>query len=70
DNVLDNGRAKLAAKRCDLLVVNRVGEHLVFDAEDTVATILGADGSVTDVPEGSKERLGDRVWDEVVARLA
>ncbi len=70
DDVLDNGRAKLAAKGCDLLVVNRVGEHLVFDAEDTVATILGADGSVTDVPEGSKERLGDRVWDEVVARLA
>jgi phosphopantothenoylcysteine decarboxylase / phosphopantothenate---cysteine ligase len=70
DNVLDNGRAKLAAKGCDLLVVNRVGEHLVFDAEDTVATILGADGSVIDVPEGSKERLCDRVWDEVVARLA
>jgi phosphopantothenoylcysteine decarboxylase/phosphopantothenate--cysteine ligase len=69
DNVLANGRAKLAAKGCDLLVVNQVGEHLVFDAEDTVATILGADGSATDVTEGSKERLGHLVWDRVVARL-
>jgi phosphopantothenoylcysteine decarboxylase/phosphopantothenate--cysteine ligase len=69
DDVLANGRAKLASKGCDLLVVNRVGEHLVFDADDTTATILGADGSVTDVPEGSKERLGHLVWDSVVARL-
>jgi phosphopantothenoylcysteine decarboxylase / phosphopantothenate---cysteine ligase len=69
DNVLANGQAKLAAKGCDLLVVNQVGEHLVFDADDTVATILGSDGSVTDVTEGSKERLGHLVWDRVVERL-
>jgi phosphopantothenoylcysteine decarboxylase / phosphopantothenate---cysteine ligase len=69
DNVLANGQAKLAAKGCDLLVVNQVGEHLVFGADDTVATILGSDGSVTDVTEGSKERLGHLVWDRVVERL-
>jgi phosphopantothenoylcysteine decarboxylase / phosphopantothenate---cysteine ligase len=70
DNVLANGQAKLAAKGCDLLVVNQVGEHLVFGADDTVATILGSDGSVTDVTEGSKERLGHLVWDRVVERLS
>jgi phosphopantothenoylcysteine decarboxylase / phosphopantothenate---cysteine ligase len=69
DDVLANGQAKLAAKGCDLLVVNQVGEHLVFGADDTVATILGSDGSVTDVTEGSKERLGHLVWDRVVERL-
>jgi phosphopantothenoylcysteine decarboxylase/phosphopantothenate--cysteine ligase len=69
DDVLANGRAKLAAKGCDLLVVNQVGEHLVFDADDTTATILGANGAVTEVAEGSKERLGHLVWDQVVARL-
>jgi phosphopantothenoylcysteine decarboxylase/phosphopantothenate--cysteine ligase len=69
DDVLANGQAKLAAKGCDLLVVNQVGEHLVFDADDTVATILGSDGSVTEVTEGSKERLGHLVWDRVVERL-
>jgi phosphopantothenoylcysteine decarboxylase/phosphopantothenate--cysteine ligase len=69
DDVLANGRTKLAAKGCDLLVLNQVGEHLVFDSEDTTATILGADGSVTEVAEGSKEQLGHVVWDHVVARL-
>jgi phosphopantothenoylcysteine decarboxylase/phosphopantothenate--cysteine ligase len=69
DNVLANGQAKLAAKGCDLLVVNQVGEHLVFGSDDTVATILGSDGSVTDITEGSKERLGHLVWDQVVQRL-
>jgi phosphopantothenoylcysteine decarboxylase/phosphopantothenate--cysteine ligase len=70
DNVLANGRIKLAAKGCDLLVVNEVGEHRTFDAEDNSATILAADGTSTIVPEGSKEALGHAVWDLVVARLA
>jgi phosphopantothenoylcysteine decarboxylase / phosphopantothenate---cysteine ligase len=70
DDVLANGRAKLAAKGCDLLVVNEVGERRAFDTPDNAATVLGADGSVTDVPLGSKEQLGHVVWDLVVARLA
>jgi phosphopantothenoylcysteine decarboxylase/phosphopantothenate--cysteine ligase len=70
DDALANGRIKLAAKHCDLLVVNEVGEHRTFGAEDNAATILGADGTSTTVPEGSKESLGHAVWDLVVARLA
>jgi phosphopantothenoylcysteine decarboxylase/phosphopantothenate--cysteine ligase len=64
-----NGRAKLAAKGCDLLVVNEVGAGRAFDTPDNAATILGADGSVTDVPLGTKEALADVVWDLVAARL-
>jgi phosphopantothenoylcysteine decarboxylase/phosphopantothenate--cysteine ligase len=70
DNVVANGQLKLAAKGCDLIVINEVGEHRTFDAEDNSATILGADGSSTVVPEGSKEALGHAVWDLVVRRLA
>jgi phosphopantothenoylcysteine decarboxylase/phosphopantothenate--cysteine ligase len=70
DNVIANGRAKLAAKGCDLIVINQVGENLTFDAEDNSATILGADGTSTVVPEVTKEALGHAVWDLVVARLA
>jgi phosphopantothenoylcysteine decarboxylase/phosphopantothenate--cysteine ligase len=70
DNVVANGQIKLAAKGCDLMVVNEVGEHRTFDAEDNSATILAADGGSTVVPEGSKEALGHAVWDLVVARLA
>ena len=69
DDVLANGRAKLARKRCDLLVVNRVGEGVGFEARDNAATILAADGAVLDVPRGPKDALADAVWDEVVARL-
>ena len=69
DNVAENGRAKLAAKGCDLLVVNQVGSGLAFGTSDNAATILAADGEVTDVPRGPKEVLADVVWDMVLARL-
>src|SRR3954462_1611512 len=69
-DALTNGRAKLAAKRCDLLVVNEVGEGRAFDTPDNAAVVLGADGSATEVPLGSKDALSDVVWDLVVARLA
>lgn len=69
DDVLENGRAKLARKRSDLLVVNQVGETLGFGTPDNAAVVLGADGSRTDVPRGAKERLADTVWDLVAARL-
>jgi phosphopantothenoylcysteine decarboxylase/phosphopantothenate--cysteine ligase len=69
DDVLAGGRAKLARKGCDLLVVNEVGEHKAFGSEENEAVILGADGSETPVPYGPKEALADRLWDLVVNRL-
>ncbi|SHN34034.1 bifunctional phosphopantothenoylcysteine decarboxylase/phosphopantothenate--cysteine ligase CoaBC [Actinacidiphila paucisporea] len=69
DDVLANGRAKLARKGCDLLVVNEVGEQRAFGSEDNEAVVLGADGSRTAVPFGPKEALADTVWDLVAARL-
>jgi phosphopantothenoylcysteine decarboxylase/phosphopantothenate--cysteine ligase len=69
DNVLANGRAKLARKGCDLLVVNQVGEDMVFGTEENEAVLLGADGEETPVPYGPKEALADVVWDYVARRL-
>ena len=69
DDVLANGRAKLARKGCDLLVVNQVGPNLAFGTPDNAATVLGADGSVTEIPRGPKEALAGVVWDLVAARL-
>jgi phosphopantothenoylcysteine decarboxylase/phosphopantothenate--cysteine ligase len=69
DDVLENGRAKLARKGCDLLVVNQVGEHLTFGATDNAAVVLAADGAAVEVPRGPKEALADTVWDLVAARL-
>ncbi|MDI2126439.1 bifunctional phosphopantothenoylcysteine decarboxylase/phosphopantothenate--cysteine ligase CoaBC [Yinghuangia seranimata] len=69
DDVLAYGRAKLARKGCDLLVVNEVGETRTFGADGNEAVILGADGSDTPVPFGPKEDLADAVWDRVAALL-
>ncbi len=71
-DVLTHGRAKLARKGCDLLVVNEVGEagHPTgFEGDANAATVLAADGASYDVPLGSKDALADAVWDLVAARL-
>jgi phosphopantothenoylcysteine decarboxylase / phosphopantothenate---cysteine ligase len=71
-SVLDHGRTKLARKGCDLLVVNEVGEpgHPTgFETDQNAAVVLGADGTSTDVPLGSKDALADVVWDLVLERL-
>ncbi len=65
-----NGRAKLARKRADLIVINEVGPDRVFGADTNAATVIGADGSASRMPEQSKEDLADGVWDLIVPRLA
>jgi phosphopantothenoylcysteine decarboxylase/phosphopantothenate--cysteine ligase len=70
-DALAHGRAKLATKGADLLVVNEVGGRghpTGFEGVQNAAVVLGADGSRTDVPLGPKEALADTVWDLVRAR--
>ena len=69
EDMLTHGRAKLAAKGCDLLVVNRVGRGIAFGTDDNEAVVLGADGSTTPFPQGPTDVLADVVWDLVAARL-
>jgi phosphopantothenoylcysteine decarboxylase/phosphopantothenate--cysteine ligase len=68
-SVLEHGRAKLARKQCDLLVVNEVGPTKAFGTPDNQAVILGLDSSSTEVPSGPKENLADVIWDLALARL-
>jgi len=68
-DALAHGRQKLTRKGCDLLVVNEVSETKVFGQPDTAAVILGADGSVHDVPFGPKTVLAAALCDAVVSRL-
>ena len=68
-SVLELGRAKLARKGCDLLVVNDVGGGAVFGSSENTAVILAADGASVDVPLGAKAELAGVVWDLVAARL-
>ena len=66
-DVVDNARRKLAAKRCDLVVANDVAEPGAGFAVDTNrVTIVDHDG-VTEVPAGSKAVVAHRILDRVVA---
>ncbi len=68
-DALANGRAKLARKGCDLLVVNRVGNGLAFGTADNEATVLSADGTEVKLPRAHKDEIADAIWDLVAARL-
>jgi phosphopantothenoylcysteine decarboxylase / phosphopantothenate---cysteine ligase len=68
-DALHHGRLKLARKGCDLLVVNAVGDGRAFEVADNAGWLLGADGSESVLPSGSKALLASRVWDAVAQRL-
>lgn len=68
-DALVNGREKLVRKKADLIVINDVGTGLVFGSDGNEATVVGADGSQTQLPRQSKEDLAHAVWDRVLALL-
>ena len=68
-DAIANARGKLTRKRADLIVVNEVGVDRVFGADHNTVTVLGADGSSTELGELRKDDVADAVWDQVVARL-
>jgi phosphopantothenoylcysteine decarboxylase/phosphopantothenate--cysteine ligase len=64
-DVLTHARAKLARKGCDLLVVNDVSGGQVFGRPENAVVVLAADGSATEVPQGSKDAVAAGVWDVI-----
>jgi phosphopantothenoylcysteine decarboxylase/phosphopantothenate--cysteine ligase len=50
-------------------VVNDVSGGKVFGRDTNEALVLGADGSTTPVPLGSKEQLAEIVWSLLSERL-
>ncbi len=68
-DVLTHGRAKLARKGCDLLVVNGVSEGRVFGRADTAAVILAACGGETEVPLSPKTVLAAALCDAIASLL-
>jgi phosphopantothenoylcysteine decarboxylase / phosphopantothenate---cysteine ligase len=69
NDVAERGRKKLQRKGVDLLVVNDVSTPGVgFDHDTNAVTILGADGSTTEVSLTSKDAVANAVLDRVIAR--
>lgn len=69
-SVLEYGRAKLARKGCEMLVVNEVGTDKVFGRDETAVTILFADGRPAVETVGSKDQAAAAVVQAIVDDLA
>ncbi|MCI2423932.1 bifunctional phosphopantothenoylcysteine decarboxylase/phosphopantothenate--cysteine ligase CoaBC [Saccharopolyspora sp. K220] len=69
-SALDHGRAKLARKGCDLLVVNAVGDGRAFEVEENAGWLLAGDGTEQPIPLGAKSRLAATLWDAVNRQLS
>ena len=65
DELLRIGRAKLARKGCDLLVLNRVGWYEGFAAERNTIAVLARTGDTLAEASGSKEQVAHRILDVV-----
>jgi phosphopantothenoylcysteine decarboxylase/phosphopantothenate--cysteine ligase len=67
ENVVENARAKLKAKKLDVVVANDVTRNGAgFDAETNIVTILTRDGQEIALPQMPKLAVANRVLDEVV----
>jgi phosphopantothenoylcysteine decarboxylase/phosphopantothenate--cysteine ligase len=60
---LELGRAKIARKGCDYLVLNRVGWAEGFATESNTVTVLAASGDIVAEASGSKASVADRILD-------
>lgn len=65
--MLELGRAKIARKGCDLLVLNRVGWTEGFQSDSNAVVVLDRAGDIVIEASGTKSSVADRVLD-VVAR--
>jgi len=68
-DVVANARAKLASKRCDLIVANDVAEPGAGFAVDTNRVTVVDRAGATELPAGSKAEVAHRILDRVVDRL-
>jgi phosphopantothenoylcysteine decarboxylase/phosphopantothenate--cysteine ligase len=66
-DVVANAQAKLAAKRCDLVVANDVSEPGAGFAVDTNRVTIVDHAGVTEIPHGTKAEVAHRILDRVIA---
>jgi phosphopantothenoylcysteine decarboxylase/phosphopantothenate--cysteine ligase len=69
ENVVANAHAKLASKRCDLVVANDVSEPGAGFAIDTNRVTVVDHAGAVELPAGSKAEVAHRILDRVVAAL-
>jgi phosphopantothenoylcysteine decarboxylase / phosphopantothenate---cysteine ligase len=66
--LLELGRAKIARKGCDFLVVNNVGWNQGFSTDDNDVIVLNRSGDIVMEASGTKLSVADRILDATLAR--
>lgn len=66
DNVIDYARRKLEEKNCDMIVANRVGDGVGFEAETNEVSLVMRGGDVVEVPRAPKREIADRILSEAM----
>ena len=69
DDVLENGRAKLARKGADLLMVNSVAGGAVFGQNRNSGWLISADGTETEIVDGPKHVVAAQMWETIEQRI-
>ena len=67
DALVELGRAKLARKGADYLVVNRVGWTEGFATPNNAVVVIARDGGIVARAEGAKRTVADRILDVLSA---
>lgn len=68
ENVEQSARAKLEAKRLDMIAANRVGDGIGFDVDDNRLTVLW-EGGRRELPRAGKQALADALVTLIRNRL-
>jgi phosphopantothenoylcysteine decarboxylase/phosphopantothenate--cysteine ligase len=70
EDVIDNARAKLAAKQLDLIIVNDVSrEGIGMGADDNEVTVIGRDGMLRTIARAPKSVIADAIVRIIGSRL-
>ena len=66
EQLLEHARAKLAAKRVDLMVANDVSTaDSGFEVDTNQAVLITPGGDITELPRMTKTELAEAIWDRV-----
>lgn len=65
DTPLEHGRAKLARKGADMLMVNDVSGGKVFGEKRNSGWLLSKDGGVEEIADGTKHEVAAHIWDGI-----
>jgi phosphopantothenoylcysteine decarboxylase/phosphopantothenate--cysteine ligase len=67
ENLIDNARAKIAAKKLDLIVANDVSvEGIGFESDRNAVTLIGPDGIVSEFGPATKQAVASHILDAVL----